>query len=77
MGLKAFLFDEQIIRRGISQKTVTSVTLGNGTLNPDHLNECERDSFEERAAIMQYDGGLSRDEAERAALKLALEKRMN
>jgi hypothetical protein len=25
------------------------------------------DTFEERAAIMEYDGGMSRDEAERAA----------
>ncbi|MBL8252112.1 MAG: hypothetical protein JNJ76_00735 [Candidatus Competibacter sp.] len=31
----------------------------------------EREVFEERAAIMEYDGGLSRDEAERKALALA------
>jgi hypothetical protein len=32
------------------------------SLGPD-----ERESREERAAIMEYDGGLPRDEAERAA----------
>ena len=31
-----------------------------------HLNECQA----ERAAIMEYDGGLSREEAEKAALSL-------
>lgn len=30
-------------------------------------NECARESFEERAAIMEYDGGLSRAQAELAA----------
>lgn len=29
-----------------------------------------REDFEERAAIMEFDGGLSRDEAEREAWKL-------
>jgi len=31
--------------------------------------------FEERAAIMQFDGGLSREEAEREALHLARKKK--
>ncbi len=31
--------------------------------------------FEERAAIMQFDGGLSREEAEREALHLARQKK--
>ena len=77
MGLKAFLFDEKIIRGDISQKPVTSVTGGHGTLKPDHLNEYEQDSFEERAAMMQYDGGLSREEAEREAMILILQQRKN
>ena len=34
------------------------------------LPEDERDFFEERAAIMAYDGGLSREEAERRALEI-------
>ena len=30
-----------------------------------HVNEIDREAFEERAAIMEFDGGLSRSEAER------------
>ncbi len=36
---------------------------------PEHEEE-----YEERAAIMQFDGGLSRDDAERLAIKLLREK---
>lgn len=36
--------------------------------------ESLREDFEERAAIMEYDGGLSRDEAERAALAQVLNR---
>jgi hypothetical protein len=32
-----------------------------------HRNEIDREAFEERAAIMEFDGGLSRAEAERLA----------
>ena len=32
----------------------------------------DREAYEERAAIMEFDGGLSRDEAERKALALAI-----
>ena len=32
-----------------------------------HMNEIGREAFEERAAIMEFDGGLSRAEAERLA----------
>jgi hypothetical protein len=44
----------------------------NGSTPPSHLLEVElvRDEFEERAAIMEFDGGLSRDEAERGAWAL-------
>jgi hypothetical protein len=35
----------------------------------------ERDEFEERAAIMEFDGGMSRDEAERHAGTLVLKRR--
>lgn len=37
------------------------------------LSEAERGIFEERAGILELDGGLSREEAERAALKEILE----
>jgi len=33
------------------------------------LSEDERTEFEERAAILEYDGGLPKEEAERLALK--------
>jgi len=36
---------------------------------PSSLNEEQQEIFEERAAIMEYDGGLSRQEAEREAMK--------
>ena|GEM_PF-2580222 len=29
-----------------------------------HMNEIDREAFEERAAILEFDGGLSREEAE-------------
>ncbi len=32
-----------------------------------HMNKIDREAFEERAAIMEFDGGLSRAEAERLA----------
>jgi hypothetical protein len=34
-----------------------------------------REAFEERAAIMEFDGGLSREDAERAAWALVLKPR--
>ena len=44
----------------------------NGSALPSHLLESEslREAYEERAAIMEFDGGLSRDEAEREAWAL-------
>ena len=39
------------------------------------LNAVEEDYFEERAAIMQYDGGLSQSEAEEESFKLLLQRR--
>ena len=39
------------------------------------LNEDERDMYEERSAILQFDGGLTRPEAERRALQETLKKR--
>ena len=38
------------------------------------MNANERELFEERAAIMEFDGGFSREEAERLAM-LEAEKR--
>lgn len=42
-----------------------------------NLSESEKEDFEERAAIAQFDGGLSKEQAESLALKLVLEKRFN
>lgn len=39
------------------------------------LSEDEQMDFEERAGIMEYDGGLSRAEAERGALEIILKER--
>ena len=39
------------------------------------LSEYKRMEFEERAAIMEYDGGLSKTEAERRALEIILDWR--
>jgi len=40
------------------------------------LNDDERMNFFERAAIMEYNGGLSRDEAEKRALEIVQRQRM-
>ncbi|MGH8322477.1 MAG: hypothetical protein ACRETD_01545 [Steroidobacteraceae bacterium] len=44
----------------------------NGSTSPSHLLKPESllEVYEERAAIMEFDGGLSRDEAEREAWAL-------
>lgn len=36
------------------------------------MNEIDREAFEERAAIMEFDGGLPRGEAERMAARALL-----
>jgi len=38
-------------------------------------SDAVREAFEERAAIMEFDGGLSRDDAERAARAIVLKQR--
>lgn len=52
----------------------------NDSALPARMREYDdlREAFEERAAIMEYDGGLTRDDAERAAWMLILkERRLN
>lgn len=39
------------------------------------LSEAEREEYKERAAIMEYDGGLPRSEAERLALSIVVKRR--
>ena len=40
------------------------------------LSDLEKEEFEERAAIMEYDGQLSSEEAEWRALRIVLENRI-
>lgn len=35
------------------------------------MTDDQRERYEERAAIMEYDGGMSRQDAERAALSIS------
>jgi hypothetical protein len=39
----------------------------------DNWTEAQRENFEERAAILEYDAGMTRAEAEAKALKMVLE----
>jgi hypothetical protein len=57
--------------RALREKLGASIG-SNGSTSPSHLLEIElvRDELEERAAIMEFDGGLSRDEAKREAWAL-------
>ena len=41
-------------------------------VNNDDLPEIEWEFYEERAAIMEFDGGLCREDAEIEAIKLTL-----
>lgn len=43
----------------------------------ENLTESEREAFEERAAIMEYDGRMPREIAERRAMREILEERNN
>jgi hypothetical protein len=56
---------------GLWEKSAASIG-SNGSISPSRLLELEfaREDFEERAAIMEFDGGLSRDDAEREAWAL-------
>ena len=56
---------------GLCEKLEGSIG-SNGSASPSHLLEPESmwEAYEERAAIMEFDGGLSRDEAEREAWAL-------
>lgn len=40
------------------------------------LSDAEREEYEERVAIMEYDGGLLRAEAEKRALGIIFERRI-
>ena len=40
----------------------------------DGLTEDQREDYEERAAIMEHDGGLSREEAEAMAMEIVKQR---
>lgn len=52
---------------GLSQKSGGDAAAAN---DPAHVQDFDREAFEERAAIMEFDGGLSRTEAEALSLKV-------
>jgi hypothetical protein len=56
---------------GLWEKSAASIG-SNGSTSPSCLLELESawEAYEERAAIMEFDGGLSRDEAEHEAWAL-------
>ena len=56
---------------GLWEKSAASIG-SNGSASPSRSLDTEsvREAYEERAAIMEFDGGLSRDEAEREAWAL-------
>ena len=59
-------------------RQVEVVSIGsNGSVGPAPADKSEtlRDEFEERAAIMEFDGGLTREEAEREAWALVINRR--
>jgi hypothetical protein len=57
-----------------SEKHSTYGSFGSGLSgrfsNVRFINEAAREAAEERAAIVEYDGGLQRDDAERLALDI-------
>lgn len=44
-------------------------------MTPADLTDDERDDYEERAAIMEHDGGMPRAQAEAEALRVVIGKR--
>ena len=44
-------------------------------MNTLNLSESEQDEYRERAAILEFEAGYNRPDAERVALEMVLEKR--
>lgn len=57
------------IARGFEKRAPAAPPPDAMTSFSEPLSEAERDFYNERAAIMEFDGGLSRAEAERQALE--------
>ncbi len=52
---------------GLREKLEGSIGRNGGSTSPSRLLESVQEAFEERAAIMEFDGGLSREDAKREA----------
>lgn len=52
------------------------VTIGSSADRATHTDDDSREAFEERAAIVEFDGGLSRASAERMAWRLISPRRL-
>jgi hypothetical protein len=61
MPLRMWILEDEI-KVNLTQEYQTPVSFAS-------LSEVQTEIFEERAAIMEYDGGLSRQEAEQEAMK--------
>ena len=62
----------EIIKELVESVVVTATTtadVGGVVSSPENLPMDRRIEFEERAAILEYDGGLSREDADRQALQ--------
>lgn len=68
MPLRLLILEDETDSEGTNQKA------GDLTSFLARLTKDERFTFEERAAILEYDGGLTREEAELQARQLVAEK---
>lgn len=63
------LLDDLFERTGNEDGIKSSEVQARGTVGPEALPMDWRIEWEKRAAIMEYDGGLTREQAESEALK--------
>ena len=70
---------DEFVRKSLSEKIadILRTDVADPKKYLSELNEDERIDYEERAAIMEYDGGLSRREAELSALEYILDLKEN
>ncbi|UOG91214.1 MAG: hypothetical protein L3K52_13505 [Candidatus Thiothrix sulfatifontis] len=57
-------------KEGIKEHLLTTLSSRSSLSCYSTVSDDQQEAYEERAAIMEYDGGLSRAEAERAAQQL-------
>ena len=59
----------------MSERTLQVADPQRGGFYTEELSLAEWDDMQERAAIMEHDGGLSREQAEAEAIRIVLESR--